>query len=113
MEPLLSVCLITYNHVKYIAQAIEGVLMQKVDFQIIPNPAADFLTIEIESSESSVISGSVFNAFGQLQHRFPTEKPEPGGNDWRLSLAAWPSGVYFFTLNTGKESVTRAFVIKK
>lgn len=31
-EPLLSVCLITYNHVKYIKEAIEGVLMQKVNF---------------------------------------------------------------------------------
>lgn len=30
--PLLSVCLITYNHEKYIRQAIEGVLCQKVDF---------------------------------------------------------------------------------
>ena len=30
--PLLSVCLITYNHVNYIKQAIDGVLMQKVDF---------------------------------------------------------------------------------
>ena len=31
--PLLSVCLITYNHEKFIRQAIEGVLMQKVDFE--------------------------------------------------------------------------------
>jgi glycosyltransferase involved in cell wall biosynthesis len=31
-EKLLSVCLITYNHVKYIKDAIEGVLMQKVKF---------------------------------------------------------------------------------
>ena len=30
--PLLSVCLITYNHVKYIRAAIDSVLMQKVDF---------------------------------------------------------------------------------
>ena len=30
---LLSVCLITYNHEKYIRNAIEGVLMQKVDFE--------------------------------------------------------------------------------
>lgn len=30
--PLLSVCLITYNHVKYIRDAIEGVLIQKVSF---------------------------------------------------------------------------------
>ncbi len=31
-SPLLSVCLITYNHVKYIEQAIVGVLMQQVNF---------------------------------------------------------------------------------
>lgn len=30
---LLSVCLITYNHEKYIRNAIEGILMQKVDFE--------------------------------------------------------------------------------
>jgi len=30
--PLLSVCLITYNHAPYITKAIEGVLMQKVNF---------------------------------------------------------------------------------
>lgn len=32
MKPLLSVCLITYNHVNYIEQAIESVLMQQVNF---------------------------------------------------------------------------------
>lgn len=31
-KPLLSVCLITYNQAQYIKEAIEGVLMQKVDF---------------------------------------------------------------------------------
>jgi glycosyltransferase involved in cell wall biosynthesis len=30
--PVLSVCLITYNHVKYIRQAIDSVLMQRVNF---------------------------------------------------------------------------------
>ena len=31
-EPLLSVCLITYNHANYIKEAIDSVLNQKVDF---------------------------------------------------------------------------------
>jgi glycosyltransferase involved in cell wall biosynthesis len=31
-EPLVSVCMVTYNHESYIARAIESVLMQKTDF---------------------------------------------------------------------------------
>ena len=31
-KPLVSVFMITYNHEKFIAQAIEGVLMQKTNF---------------------------------------------------------------------------------
>lgn len=31
-KPLLSVCLITYNHANYIKEAIDGVLMQNVNF---------------------------------------------------------------------------------
>src|ERR1035441_8648873 len=31
-EPKVSVLMITYNHEKFIAQAIESVLMQKTDF---------------------------------------------------------------------------------
>jgi glycosyltransferase involved in cell wall biosynthesis len=31
-KPLLSVCLITYNHANYIREAIEGVLIQQVNF---------------------------------------------------------------------------------
>lgn len=33
-KPIVSVCMITYNHEPYISQAIEGVLMQKTDFPI-------------------------------------------------------------------------------
>ena len=41
-KPLLSVCLITYNHVKYIEQAIEGVLMQQTNFSFDLIIADDF-----------------------------------------------------------------------
>ena len=42
--PFLSVCLITYNHEKYLKQAIEGVLMQHVNFEIELIIADDFST---------------------------------------------------------------------
>jgi glycosyltransferase involved in cell wall biosynthesis len=44
MEPLLSVCLITYNHVNFIEQAVEGVLMQRVNFPWELIVADDFST---------------------------------------------------------------------
>ena len=33
-NPLVSICCITYNHEKFIKDAIEGFLMQKTDFPI-------------------------------------------------------------------------------
>lgn len=43
-DPLLSVCIITYNHGAFIEKAIEGVLMQKVNFGIEIIIADDFST---------------------------------------------------------------------
>jgi glycosyltransferase involved in cell wall biosynthesis len=43
-SPLVSVCVITYNHVQYIRQALESVLMQKVDFKWEIIIADDFST---------------------------------------------------------------------
>lgn len=33
-KPLISICMVTYNHEPYIAQAIESVMMQKTNFQV-------------------------------------------------------------------------------
>lgn len=33
-NPFVSVCMITFNHEKFIAEAIEGILMQEVDFDV-------------------------------------------------------------------------------
>lgn len=43
-EPSLSVCLITYNHANYISEAIDGVLMQRVNFSWELIIADDFST---------------------------------------------------------------------
>lgn len=49
-EPLVSICCITYNHEKYIRDAIEGFLMQKTDFPfeiIIHDDASTDMTANI------------------------------------------------------------------
>ena len=44
MNPTLSVCFITYNHEKFVAQALEGVLMQKTNFDFEIVIGEDFST---------------------------------------------------------------------
>lgn len=46
-QPLVSVCLITYNHVRYIAQAIESILAQRTNFKF------EILIGEDESSDGT------------------------------------------------------------
>lgn len=43
-EPLISVCIITHNHLNYIRDAIEGVLTQKINFRIKLIIADDYST---------------------------------------------------------------------
>jgi len=86
-------------------------LTQNVGLQLFPNPASDFLRIEIEAIPNVEISGHVFNSLGQLQHEFPSEKAEIGGNDWRLPVFNWPSGLYFLQLKIDGKPITRTFVV--
>jgi len=88
-------------------------LMQNIGIQLFPNPASDFLNLEIEAPVQMEISGHIFNALGQLQHTFSPEKAEIGGNDWRLTLADWPNGMYFLQLKIGAQTTTRTFVVNK
>lgn len=43
-NPLVSICMITYNHEKYIAEAIEGVLMQETTFPYLLVIGEDYST---------------------------------------------------------------------
>ncbi len=86
-------------------------LIAPVDIQLFPNPASDFLTLEVTAPEVAEISGQVFNALGQLQYRFPVQKSAPDGNEWQLSLSSWPQGVYFVALKLDEKTVIQRFVV--
>ncbi len=88
-------------------------LTDDIAVQVFPNPASDFLNIDIESPLASEITGTIFNALGQLQHRFSVEKSTLGGTDWQFPLSGWPDGVYFICLKIGDRSLTKTFVVRK
>jgi glycosyltransferase involved in cell wall biosynthesis len=58
-HPLVSVCMLAYNHAPYVRQAIEGVMMQKTDFEF-----------ELVIGEDCSTDGTREICF-ELQRRFP------------------------------------------
>ncbi|MBI5075483.1 MAG: glycosyltransferase [Nitrospirae bacterium] len=87
-EPLLSVCLITYNHAKYIREAIDGVLMQKVNFTWELIVADDFST---DGTREIVLEyARNYPAFIKL---ILQERNVGAAQNW-MDLMAAPSGKY-------------------
>ena len=64
-KPLVSICCITYNHEDYICDAIEGFLMQEVDFCI---------EIIIHDDASCPCCGSDQPGVLVPLHRFPSHR---------------------------------------
>ena len=92
-KPLLSVCLITYNHVHFIRQAIEGVLMQQVAF--------DWELIIADDCSTDGTKGVIL----QYQEKFPDfitllsqEKNVGAAKNW-LDLVALAKGKYIAYLD--------------
>lgn len=82
-KPTVSVCMITYNHEKYIAEAIEGVLMQEVDFEvelIIADDASTDTTGEIVQSYIDTHSRGSWIKYT----RHPVNKGMMGNFVWAL-----------------------------
>lgn len=83
MDPLLSVCLITYNHKQYIQQAIEGVLMQKVSFPIKLIIADDFST-----DGTRDILHDYKEKYPNLIHLILQEKNVGPAQNWKVLISA-------------------------
>jgi glycosyltransferase involved in cell wall biosynthesis len=88
MKPLLSICLITYNHVKYIEQAIESALMQKVDF-----PFALIIADDCSSDGTRDTLLRYKEKYPELITLILQEKNVGAGQNW-LDLINYPASKY-------------------
>ena len=84
----------------------------KIDFNISPNPASDNIYIYFTNSEFSNSSISVFNSLG-IEIKRIDENELIGKSSINISTADFPVGMYYCTLNTGKEKITKSFVVLK
>lgn len=75
-KPMLTICCITYNHVNFIKQALDGFLMQKTNFPIeilVHDDASDDGTTEIIQSYVSKHPGKILPVY-QKENQFSKGK---------------------------------------
>ena len=71
-KPLVTVLMITYNHEKYIAEAIEGVVMQKCNFPI------ELVIVEDHSSDGTLeICKDYQKRYSEIIHLFTANERKP------------------------------------
>ncbi len=87
-----------------------------VDFYLYqnhPNPFNPFTTIEYALSRQRFVSLKVYDLLGREKGTLLYEIKPPGTHHFRFDASALPSGIYFYRLQVGEQSVTRKMVLLK
>ena len=79
--------------------------------RVYPNPATDVLNIEVNASQSSVMSINVFNIMGQKVME-SNVNINTGMNTPSISTADLASGIYFVTVKANGFENTMKFIVK-
>jgi hypothetical protein len=80
--------------------------------QVMPNPATATARLAITLSEPASVSGEISNMMGQQVSTLPARRLQAGSNELTLDVSGLSAGIYFCTLTTGTESVTRKMIVK-
>lgn len=82
---------------------------EQVPVSITPNPAKDFLTINITNSADLLDYMTVYNSIGQvtLQHTFNTVQ-----SSYPLDVSKLAKGIYFIKIKIGEQFIVKKIVIQ-
>jgi hypothetical protein len=88
----------------------------KADFaevsQTVPNPAVNTARFNVTLREPSNVSVAVTNMMGQTVQVLPTRTMQAGSNQVTIDVTDLSSGVYFYTVEAGAESITKKMIVK-
>lgn len=80
--------------------------------EIYPNPASDYLHIEIsEDARVEILEGQVYNAYGQVVYSLNQSEIQSPSFD--MDISSLESGTYFLHLNYANGTMTRKFNVLK
>jgi len=84
-------------------------------FELLPNPAGDFLDITNQSSKTLQPIVALYNLHGQLISTLLDHQPIAGGHKIRMSLNECNAGngIYLVTISTAEKTVARKLIINR
>lgn len=77
---------------------------------VYPNPAADFVTLQLYSAFSMPITLELVNGMGQVVERFSVRSPSAGTHYYQIPLDRLPRGVFELIIRSSMGSVTYKLV---
>ena len=80
------------------------------EFILFPNPATTYLTVSSSNEEITFNSINIYNSLGIEIKRF-NENELLGKSSINLTTDEFPSGIYYCTLNSGTNKITKSFVV--
>lgn len=86
----------------------------EVDFSIFPNPANDFLTIQLENLNEKNIQIKIINVFGQVvidKKVDPSTGSVSSGNfEKQIDVSGLSDGIYFIAITVGEKQFSEKFI---
>jgi len=79
--------------------------------KVYPNPVSLELTLEYEAPDFDPVAMRVYNALGQLVFSDSIIPARFGPKVYEIDVSAWATGMYFFTLNRGKDVITHTVAV--
>ena len=84
--------------------------INNLEMSINPNPATDNITISFTNTDFSSPSISIYNSLGIELKRYDNTELI-GKSSINLTTDDFPSGIYYCTLNSGINKITKSFVV--
>ena len=91
--------------------SIEEVMVSQFELNVFPNPSAEILHFQFESTDVKAIELQIINEQGQIVF---TKKgtANPGLNDLPINVSEWANGSYHSLIRLGKDFANEAFIIQ-
>jgi len=87
-------------------------VLNGLDFSIFPNPATEFINLEMESDRNTTVSIWLANALGQRVKLMDQEVPA-GDSNIRIPITKLSRGTYEITIQEGQKQRTKKLLVAK